>query len=83
MEKEAKKPEAEIEKSKEALLAKGRKARKMIKKHKKESPTAEILKKKAIEYTFLTMKDLIGLVHVKPTKLTSAVVGAKYPKTQE
>jgi hypothetical protein len=41
------------------------------------------LKKKAIEYTFLNMKDLIGLLHIKPTKLTNAIIGAKYPKTKE
>jgi hypothetical protein len=29
------------------------------------------------------MKDLIGLLHIKPTKLTNAIIGAKYPKTKE
>lgn len=41
------------------------------------------LKKKAIELTFLTMKDLIGLLHIKPTLLTSAILGTKYPATKE
>jgi len=29
------------------------------------------------------MKDLISLLHIKPTLLTSSIVGAKYPKTKE
>jgi telomerase protein component 1 len=54
----------------------------MIKKHKKEL-LPEDIKKKAIDQTFLTMKDLVELCHIKATKLTSAIVGAKYPKTKE
>ena len=38
-------------------------------------------KQKAIEKTFLTMKDVVGLLHIKPTLLTSAILGVKYPST--
>lgn len=65
---------------------KGKHPRKMIKKHKQPIGPAELiqsLKKKAVEFTFVTMKDLVGLLHVKPTKLTSAIIGVKYPKTKE
>jgi telomerase protein component 1 len=52
----------------------------------KKSPlefNAEVAKLKSIEKTFLTMKDLVGLLHIKPTLLTSAVIGVKYPSTLE
>lgn len=29
------------------------------------------------------MKDLVGLLHMKPTLLTSAIIGVKYPATLE
>lgn len=81
----------EVEPKKELKEASKKEALKAIKKHKmiaKHTKAKKMLlpadiKKKAIEYTFLTMKDVVGLAHIKPTKLTSAIVGAKYPKTQE
>lgn len=84
---EEKKNVKEVEEKNKAqskLAAKMINRKKMIKKHKqKVLSTGEILKKKAIELTFLTMKDIIELAHVKPTLLTSAIVGSKYPKTLE
>jgi hypothetical protein len=84
--KEKEKGEMEVEKPKPVSIYKGKHPRKIIKKHRQPINPLDKglqLKKKAIEYTFLNMKDLIGVLHIKPTKLTSAIIGAKYPKTQE
>ena len=83
---EKKETAMEVEKPKPVSVYKGKHPRKVIRKHKQPIGPAEklqALKKKAVEFTFLTMKDLVGLLHIKPTKLTSAIIGAKYPKTKE